>query len=158
MGKSTEKDHAMLRMIEDLRPQISKYAVEQVKKQFRLVERGNSSAAKAAREARCTYVFTTTWGIPCKHTIWEREQGGYYLSPSDFHAHWHLPGKTVTLLRQIPVLILYQRLPQCHGHTFYLIVGGSATRVKATAEMAEDPVQTAPVVIHLGSKWNSSMN
>jgi hypothetical protein len=37
----------------------------------------------------CTGVFTTTTGLPCAHTINDRQATGLVLLPADFHLHWH---------------------------------------------------------------------
>ncbi|KAI9908044.1 hypothetical protein PsorP6_016275 [Peronosclerospora sorghi] len=72
---------------------VSGYALAKVQYQVKLLQ-------DLDNEAECSGVFTTTWGLPCAHTIESRKQSGGILHMGDFHDQWHL--KTICLFNDHP--------------------------------------------------------
>lgn len=56
---------------------------------LRLVQEQRQLLSKPTK-ASCTQTFTSSYGLPCVHTLKKLEEEGQALSLQHFHPHWHL--------------------------------------------------------------------
>ncbi|KJZ68586.1 hypothetical protein HIM_12019 [Hirsutella minnesotensis 3608] len=69
-------------LFEAVRGWVSHQALRLVQKQRQLVQRSQT--------ASCSSTFTSSYGLPCSHTLRKLEEGGQPLLLEHFHPHWHL--------------------------------------------------------------------
>jgi len=79
--KISTSDKHLLPCLRKLVGRVSKFALTKISEQ-----------ARCAQQDGCTRSFTSVWGLPCKHRIWQLEHHGYALDPSEVHMQWHLDG------------------------------------------------------------------
>jgi hypothetical protein len=69
-------------MFEAVRGWVSHQALRKVQEQHRLL--------LMPLRAHCSHSFTSSYGLPCVHTLKRLEENNQMLSLGHFHAHWHL--------------------------------------------------------------------
>ena len=78
-------------LMRDLIPKISPYALQKIRKQWKLVKKSKLDPDHEAYEelGPCSGVFATTMGLPCSHMIKAcMEAPNPKLSLDDVHSHW----------------------------------------------------------------------
>lgn len=88
---------------DELHGVISQYAISQALKQWNMIDENNPKP--------CSKGFQTSWGIPCAHVLADLRGKHQFLSPTEFHAQWHL-----TLPASTPES--YLRLQECARREF----------------------------------------